>query len=86
MFTPDFETCLDACASWTKSMRAVMGEDNTNTTCAGAHFVPLWSNKTEAYKHNARGNCFLARGPQTREGLRASTKGSPCHSGIMVEG
>ncbi|KXX78127.1 hypothetical protein MMYC01_200863 [Madurella mycetomatis] len=79
-----FEACLDACAAWSQVGPNLMGADNINATCAGAHFVPLWSNKTEALRRNARGNCFLKPGPQSRGALKSPSMGTTCHSGIVV--
>ncbi|KAK0673074.1 hypothetical protein QBC41DRAFT_396897 [Cercophora samala] len=89
--TPNFEACLDACACWSSVMPTVLGdgyESNNRAKCAAAHFVPLWTNKTEALKKNARGNCFLkpnSPNANTADNLNPCTMGSSCHSGIVVK-
>ncbi|KAK4199187.1 hypothetical protein QBC40DRAFT_340721 [Triangularia verruculosa] len=78
MHTPDFETCLEACASWSQAVPYVFSDvsdkNRANVTCSAVNFVPKWTDKKESAKRQARGNCYLKSGEQTEgKSLRASS-------------
>ncbi len=85
VFTPRFRVMYGRLRYMVPGGPRLHGGSNTNSTCAGVHFVPLWSNKTVAFGKNARGNCFLKPGPQNRTALKAPSMGTMCHSGILVK-
>jgi hypothetical protein len=86
MLTQDFETCMDACASWTWKGADVIGADKLNSKCGGVRFVPAWTNRTEAYNKQARGNWFLQAGRQTMDKLKKPNlaDGVTCHAGLVA--
>ncbi|KAJ2906344.1 hypothetical protein MKZ38_002060 [Zalerion maritima] len=64
LFTANFNTCMDACASYT---------DYLNVTCAAVSFVPEWNNITTAVDGSAPGSCYLKPGPQNTTALTDSS-------------
>ncbi|KAG7132628.1 hypothetical protein HYQ46_009447 [Verticillium longisporum] len=58
---PDFDRCMDACASYTKYIKETFesDSDSVNATCTAVSFVPGWTSKEAAVDANAEGNCFL---------------------------
>lgn len=86
MLTQDFETCMDTCASWTSKGDDVIGTNEINSKCGGVRFVPAWTDRTEACNKQARGNCFLQGGRQTRDRLQKPdlAEGVTCHAGLVT--
>ncbi|KAL1841779.1 hypothetical protein VTJ49DRAFT_6617 [Mycothermus thermophilus] len=84
MLVHDFDACMDACAIWSRWCPDNFGRQ-TNATCTGVRFVPAWSDRSRAYYHSARGNCFLhsdvtkgdLKEPQVPEGVT-------CHSALVL--
>jgi hypothetical protein len=76
LFTPDFNTCMDACAAW-NSYNA------SETDCRGVSFIPLWANMTAAAQGDAPGDCYLKPGPQSRSNLGTPNIGTECHAAIL---
>ncbi|KAK3940669.1 hypothetical protein QBC46DRAFT_363943 [Diplogelasinospora grovesii] len=85
LFTADFDTCMDACAAFTKYEPPIFG-NNINTTCAAVSFIPLWTNKVNATGGGAPGNCYLKPGPQNETALHVPNIGTECHAGILTGG
>ncbi|PSS02267.1 hypothetical protein BD289DRAFT_255898 [Coniella lustricola] len=83
LFTANLETCMDACASYTQELPTVF-PNNTNTTCGGVSFIPLWTNKTAALDGGAPGNCYLK--PTQTASPNTPNIGTECHAGILVSG
>jgi hypothetical protein len=82
LFVPDFNGCMDACASYSSSLPAKFGTSR-NTTCAGVSFIPLWTNKDAALAGGAPGNCYLKPSPQSRSNLTVPNIGTECHAAIV---
>lgn len=81
IFVPDINSCMDSCASYTNYIGARFGTNNTNTTCGGVSFIPLWTNKTSALEGGAPGNCYLK---PTQTGSPSTPNiGTECHAGIL---
>lgn len=76
LFTADFDGCMDACASWNSY-------NNTNSTCEGVSFIPLWSIMEFAVEGEAPGDCYLKPGPQSKKGLNVPNIGTECHAAIL---
>ncbi|KAK3307119.1 uncharacterized protein B0T15DRAFT_165450 [Chaetomium strumarium] len=85
LFTADFDTCMDACAAYTKYVPGSF-ENTANATCAGVSFIPAWTSKTTATKGTAPGNCYLKGGPQNETGLNTPNIGVACHAAILTLG
>ncbi|KAK0726294.1 hypothetical protein B0T21DRAFT_385596 [Apiosordaria backusii] len=90
MHTPDFETCLEACASWSQALPYVFADvsdkNRVNVTCSAVNFVPKWTDKNESARKQARGNCYLKSGEQTEEkSLRASGSDPVGHTAIVIK-
>ncbi|KAK4177136.1 hypothetical protein QBC36DRAFT_139233 [Triangularia setosa] len=90
MHTPDFETCLEACASWSQALPYVFSDvsdrNRVNITCSAVNFVPKWTDKNESARKQARGNCYLKSGEQTEEkSLRASASDTVSHAAIVIK-
>jgi hypothetical protein len=91
LFTPDFDTCMDACASYTVHLPSDFpggdtGSASSNTTCAAVSFIPAWTNRTTALAGTAPGNCYLKPGPQNATGLTTPNIGTDCHAAVLVQG
>ncbi|KAM0328026.1 hypothetical protein ACHAQA_005427 [Verticillium albo-atrum] len=83
---PDFDRCMDACASYTKYVSAFFddAEDNVNATCTAVSFIPGWTARESAIKAKAEGNCYLKSGRQTRSGLEPVEPGiGETHAAIV---
>lgn len=81
IFVADLNTCMDSCAEYTSSIGALFGTNNTNSTCGGVSFIPLWTNKTAALVGNAPGNCYLK--PTQTGSPNNPNIGTECHAGIL---
>lgn len=84
LFTADFETCIDACAGYTKYIPTMFAK-NENTTCAAVSFVPLWTIKDKAEAGSAPGNCYLKSGPMKKSDLKVPNIGTECHAAILAD-
>lgn len=80
IFTSDINTCMDSCAAYSGSMTTHFG-NNTNSTCGGVSFIPLWTNKTAALVGGAPGNCYLK--PTQTGSPNTPNIGTECHAGIL---
>ncbi|KAK0667812.1 hypothetical protein QBC41DRAFT_132625 [Cercophora samala] len=89
MHTPDFETCLEACASWSQALPYVFSDvsdkNRVNVTCSAVNFVPKWTDKKESARKQSRGNCYFKSGEQTEEKSLKSSVGDSMvsHSAIV---
>lgn len=82
LFTSSFETCMDACASFTFYEPSNFGATHANATCRSVSFIPLWTDKSKASEGKAPGNCFL------KPSGNVSTLGTPnigteCHAAML---
>lgn len=66
LFTSSLDTCMDACAAYSRYIpgsfnSANQTQSNANATCGAVSFVPSWTNKTTALNagDGAPGNCYL---------------------------
>ena len=84
LFTPDFETCMDACAAYTRYIPERFGA-GANTTCGAVSFIPAWTDKTVAFDGRAPGNCYL-KPTLNATSLVVSTIGVDCHSAVYAPG
>lgn len=84
LFTADLNTCMDACAAWSKYLPALLGNGTagTNATCGAVSFIPSWTNKTEALQagNGAPGNCYLK---PTQTAPPTTPNGQEVHAGIL---
>jgi hypothetical protein len=85
LFTADFDTCMDACAAYSKYMPNTFSNSNA-TTCGGVSFIPLWTVKANATEGKAPGNCYLKPAPQTPTGLNTGAIGTEVHAAILRGG
>ncbi|POS75774.1 hypothetical protein DHEL01_v205825 [Diaporthe helianthi] len=81
LFAPDFDTCMDHCASYNQYIPNLFGSNDTNTTCGGISFIPLWTPKAEALKGSAPGNCYLK--PTQTGDLDTPNIGTECHAAVL---
>lgn len=81
LFSSDFDTCMDHCASYNQYLPNLFGSNNTNTTCGGVSFIPLWTPKAEALKGGAPGNCYLK--PTQTADLSTPNIGTECHAAVL---
>ncbi|KAK0751079.1 hypothetical protein B0T18DRAFT_387255 [Schizothecium vesticola] len=84
LFTPDFETCMDACAAYTRYIPESFGT-GANTTCGAVTFIPAWTDKSVAFDGRAPGNCYL-KPTVNAASLMVSTIGVDCHSAVYAPG
>ncbi len=85
IFASDFNTCMDACASWSKYMPGVLDSNTAiNATCQGVSFIPLWTVKANASAGGAPGNCYLKPGPQNETALETKDIGTEVHAAILA--
>ncbi|AEO66953.1 uncharacterized protein THITE_2115561 [Thermothielavioides terrestris NRRL 8126] len=98
LFTADFDTCMDACAAYTKyvapalssSGKGANGNGNGNgsaaadATCAAVSFIPAWTDKATARAGGAPGNCYLKAGPQNASALTTPNIGVDCHAAVLT--
>ncbi|KAK1834189.1 hypothetical protein QBC39DRAFT_344497 [Podospora conica] len=84
VFTPDFATCMDACAAYTRYIPERFGT-GANTTCGAVSFIPTWTEKALALKSRAPGNCYL-KPAMDASSLVVSTTRADCHSAVYVPG
>ncbi|KAG7105130.1 hypothetical protein HYQ44_016442 [Verticillium longisporum] len=85
---PDFDRCMDACASYTKYIKETFesDSDSVNATCTAVSFVPGWTSKEAAVDANAEGNCFLKSGQQRRSALEPVKPGpGETHAAILSD-
>ncbi|KAF3350584.1 hypothetical protein VD0002_g4573 [Verticillium dahliae] len=83
---PDFDRCMDACASYTKYIKGTFesDSDSVNATCTAVSFIPAWTSKEEAINANAEGNCYLKSGQQRRSALEPVKPGpGETHAAIL---
>lgn len=83
LFTADFDTCIDACSGYSKALHKTFNATNSNTTCGGVSFIPLWTTKANATAGKAPGNCYLKPTPQNATSLPAPTIGTEVHAAII---
>ncbi|CAK7227849.1 hypothetical protein SBRCBS47491_006708 [Sporothrix bragantina] len=83
LFTPDFDTCMDTCSGYSKGLHKTFNVTNTNTTCGGVSFVPLWTNKANATAGKAPGNCYIKPSPLTTSNLTTVTISTEVHAAIL---
>lgn len=85
LFVPDFDGCMDACASWSDSAAKQFpgSATNNNRTCAGVSFIPAWTDRDLAVRGTAPGNCYLKPGPQNTSALTVPNIGQECHAAIV---
>lgn len=81
LFSSNFDTCMDQCASYNQYLPNLFGSNNTNTTCGGVSFIPLWTPKAEALKGGAPGNCYLK--PTQTGDLTDPNIGTECHAAVL---
>ncbi|KAI0447009.1 hypothetical protein F4803DRAFT_392819 [Xylaria telfairii] len=86
LFVGTFGDCIDACSSYSAytsgNFPGVL--TSANFTCAAVSFIPAWTNRTEALKVNAPGNCYLKPGPQNATALtHPNTDGPAVHAAIL---
>jgi hypothetical protein len=87
LFAPDFDTCMDACTSYTKYISLDFRHsfsNATNATCDGVSFIPYWTSKKSALAGNAPGNCYLKPGPLSLQMLKIPKISTECHSALVV--
>jgi hypothetical protein len=87
LFTEDFDTCMDACASYstyTSSDFGIYVNGSSNSTCQGVSFIPLWTNKSSALVGKAPGNCYLKPGPLSLSSLKVPKIGTECHAAFVI--
>lgn len=82
LFVSNFNTCMDACASWTKYLPDDMTSTASNLTCGAVSFIPLWTDKTHAKDGGAPGNCYLKAAPFNESSLLVRDIGTEVHSAI----
>ncbi|VBB84757.1 Putative protein of unknown function [Podospora comata] len=91
MHTPDFETCLEACASWSQALPYAFSDvsdmNRVNVTCSAVNFVPKWTDKKESARKQSRGNCYFKSGEQTEEKSLRSSIGDTTvsHAAIVIK-
>ncbi|KAI0458777.1 hypothetical protein F5B21DRAFT_405689 [Xylaria acuta] len=86
-FVGTFGDCIDACASYTVYTSGNFPDVSTseNFTCAAISFIPDWTNRTEALKVNAPGNCYLKPGPQNPTAFtHPNADGPAVHAAILL--
>lgn len=83
LFTADINTCMDACAAYSKYIPTNFG-NSTKTTCFGVSFIPLWTTKAGATAGTAPGNCYLKPGPINETSLTTPNIGTEVHAGILT--
>ncbi|ROW05005.1 hypothetical protein VSDG_00333 [Cytospora chrysosperma] len=76
LFTSDIDTCMDACASYDKY------STSSNSTCGSVSFIPLWTDKSDALKGGAPGNCYLK--PAQSGDLDDPNIGTECHAAVLT--
>lgn len=81
LFAADFDTCMDHCASYNHYLPNLFGSNNTNTTCGGVSFIPLWTLKADALKGGAPGNCYIK--PLQTGSLDDPNIGTECHAAVL---
>ena len=84
LFTPDFATCMDACAAYSKYVPERFGA-SVNSTCGAVSFIPAWTDKAVALNGKAPGNCYL-KPPTNATSLMIATIGVDCHSAVYAPG
>ncbi len=85
LFTADFNSCMDACASWSKYMPAVLNSTTSvNATCEAVSFIPLWTVRANASAGGAPGNCYLKPGPQNESALSSKSIGTEVHCALLA--
>lgn len=87
LFVADINTCMDACASWSKYLGGAGSDTNStiagaNSTCGAVSFIPSWTNKTTALNagNGAPGNCYLK---PTSTDPPTTPSGQEVHAGIL---
>ncbi|CAK7202460.1 hypothetical protein SEUCBS139899_005183 [Sporothrix eucalyptigena] len=83
LFTADFDACMDTCSGYSKGLHKTFNVTNTNTTCGGVSFVPLWTNKVNATAGKAPGNCYIKPSPLTTSNLTTVTISTEVHAAIL---
>ncbi|KAI0196007.1 hypothetical protein EV127DRAFT_417934 [Xylaria flabelliformis] len=85
-FVGTFGDCIDACASYSTYTPGNFPNVSTsrNFTCSAVSFIPDWTNRTEALKVNAPGNCYLKPGPQNPAAFtHPNANGPAVHAAIL---
>ncbi|TRX98673.1 hypothetical protein FHL15_000015 [Xylaria flabelliformis] len=75
-----------ACASYSTYTPGNFPDVSTfrNFTCSAVSFIPDWTNRTEALKVNAPGNCYLKPGPQNPAAFtHPNANGPAVHAAIL---
>ncbi|KAM7206891.1 hypothetical protein V8F20_002597 [Naviculisporaceae sp. PSN 640] len=86
LFVSNFQTCMDACTSYSKYVPGTFDlPRNVNSTCGAVSFIPLWTNREMAFEGGAPGNCYLKPGPMVLADLRTANIGTECHSAVLVD-
>lgn len=86
IFTPDFEGCMDACASWTKYVVPKADSKNSTWNCEAVSFIPAWTNRSTAEAGGASGNCYLKPGPVSIDKLGNNTLKINVHAALWQSG
>ncbi|KAI1755277.1 hypothetical protein F4782DRAFT_442883 [Xylaria castorea] len=87
LFVGTFADCIDACASYSAYTPGNFPDVSTsgNFTCSAISFIPDWTNRTEALKVNAPGNCYLKPGPQNPTAFtHPNANGPAVHAAILL--
>ncbi|KAI0489804.1 hypothetical protein F4859DRAFT_462436 [Xylaria cf. heliscus] len=87
LFVGTFDDCIDACSSYSAYTSGNFPGVSTskNFTCAAVSFIPDWTNRTEALKVNAPGNCYLKPGPQKLTALtHPNADGPAVHAAVLL--
>lgn len=87
LFVSNFQTCMDACSSYSRSVPNSFGgaTGNVNATCGAVSFIPLWTVQDKALAGGAPGNCYLKPGPMGLADLKTANIGTECHSAVLVD-
>ncbi|CAK7221026.1 hypothetical protein SCUCBS95973_004356 [Sporothrix curviconia] len=83
LFTANFDACMDTCSAYSKGLHHIFNVTNTNTTCGGVSFVPLWTNKANATAGKAPGNCYVKPSPLATSNLTTVTISTEVHAAIL---
>lgn len=86
LFVSSFQTCMDACAAYTKYVPPSFGVRGDNVTCGAVSFIPAWTSKVTANAGGAPGNCYLKPGLQDESTLTEANIGTPCHAAVWRQG
>ncbi|KAK3398644.1 hypothetical protein B0T20DRAFT_453367 [Sordaria brevicollis] len=86
IFTPDFEGCMEACASWTRYVVPKGDSKNATWNCEAVSFIPDWTNRSVAKAGGASGNCYLKPGPVSLDKLGNNTLKIDVHAALWQSG